>query len=182
MINRIDHPEMTQYSHKVLNQYVKKDHLRTAMIEHKAKVSERFASNEQMIMANTNNLRTTMIEHATKVNERFASNEQMIMANTNKFNELLIRHELAMINKLDEKTNHVFWKFTKLSLAMMTTGLIGGAGAVVFILDRIDNVRLEVDTKIDNLRLEVKADINKLDTKINELDKKLDILLMRSNK
>lgn len=142
MINAIDNPEMVQYLRKVLNQYVKKDHLRM-----------------------------TMIEHAAKVNERIAASDQMTMINVNKFNELLMRHELAMINKLDEKTNYVFWKFTKLSLAMLTTGLMGGAGAVLFILDRIDNVRLEI-----------KEDINKLDTKMNELDKKLDILLMKSNK
>lgn len=141
-INAIDNPEMVQYLRKVLNQYVKKDHLRI-----------------------------TMIEHAAKVNERIAASDQMTMINVNKFNELLIRHELVMINKLNEKTNHVFWKFTKLSLAMLTTGLMGGAGAVLFILDRIDNIRLEI-----------KSDINQIDTKMNELDKKIDILLMKSNK
>ena len=164
MINTIDNPEMVQYLHKVLNQYVKKDHLRT-----------------------------TMVEHAAKVNERFAANEQMIMTNANKFNELLMRHELTMVNTLNEKTNHAFWKFTKLSLAMITTGLMGGAGAVLFILDSIDNVRLEIkddinklDTKMNELDKKIDTKMNeldkKIDTKMNELDKKLDILLMKSNK
>lgn len=120
MINTIENPEVIQYVRKILNQYVKKDHLRT-----------------------------TMMDHAAKMNERIAASEQMIMANTNKFNELLRLHESSIVNKIDEKTNHLFWKFAALCM---------GAGYIAW--ERID----------------------KLDTKVNDLDKKIDILIMRSNK
>ena len=140
MIDKLEYNETIQYPHKVLRQYVKKNHLDRRILD-----------------------------YTTKVNKRFVDNEQMITANTIKFNELLSNHDLSIINKIDDKTDRMFWKFTKLSVGMLSIGLAGSIGTGLFVWNQID----KLDTKIDNIRIEMKDDMNKLDIKMNHLDTKM---------
>lgn len=86
-------------------------------------------------------------------------------------NEQIIKHNNEILKYADKQINNDYWKILSISLT--------GFGSVVGLNYMIKN---EIKSDIKELKYELNNKIDKLESKINDIDKKLDIIISSKKK